>query len=145
MNSNRPDHAADRNRPVLEHIHPWIYAIAVGLVAWFALSAWALFDHGFGRPNEVALSLTMVSVLFLVAIVLPWTLSLVWKKYRMPYERRQSSSAPIRDWSHCDFPVWGGKIKGSRAAIDVLLPLAAVAFGLTAIGIVFLIEASLAR
>jgi len=32
----------------------------------------------------------------------------------------------------------------SHAAIDVL-PLAAVAFGLTAIGIVFLIEASLAR
>ena len=144
MNSNRPDHAADRNRPVLEHIHPWIYAIAVGLVAWFALSAWALFDHGFGRPNEVSLSLTMVSVLFLVAVALPWTLSLVWKKYRMPDERH-SSGAPIRDWSLGDFPVWGGKIKGSHAAIDVLLPLAAVAFGLTAIGIVFLTEASLAR
>jgi hypothetical protein len=144
MSSNRLDHPADHNKPVLEHIHPWIYAIAVGLVAWFALSAWALFDHGFGRPNEVSLSLTMVSVLFLIAVVLPWTLSLVWRRYRMPYERH-SSSTSIRDWSLCDFPVWGGKIKGSHAAIDVLLPLAAVAFGLTAIGIVFLIEASLAH
>jgi len=62
----------------------------------------------------------------------------------MPYERH-SSSVAICDWSLSDFPVWGGKIKGSHAAIDVLLPLAAVAFGLTAIGIVFLIEASLVR
>ena len=145
MNNKHPDHPADHNRPVLKQIHPWIYAIAVGLVAWFALSAWALFDHGFGRPNEVSLPLTMVSVLFLVAVVLPWTLSLVWRRYRMPYERQSSPSAPIREWSLGDFPVWGGKIKGSHAAIDVLLPLAAVAFGLTAIGIVFLIEASLAR
>jgi hypothetical protein len=145
MSSKRSAHPADLNKPVVEYIHPWIYAIAVGLVAWFALSAWILFDHGFGRPNEVSLSLTMVSVLFLVAVVLPWTLSLVWRRYRMSYERQSSSSAPMRDWSLRDFPVWGGKIKGSHAAIDVLLPLAAVAFGLTAIGIVFLIDAGLAK
>jgi hypothetical protein len=35
-------------------------------------------------------------------------------------------------------------VRGTDAAIDLLLPLAAVAFGLTAIGIVFLICASTA-
>jgi hypothetical protein len=33
--------------------------------------------------------------------------------------------------------VWGGWLHGTQAAIDMLLPLAAVAFGLTALGIVF--------
>ena len=42
------------------------------------------------------------------------------------------------------FAVWGSKLHGTDAAIDMLLPLAAVAFGLTAIGIVFLIAAATA-
>ena len=33
----------------------------------------------------------------------------------------------------------GPKLRGTQAAIDVLLPLMAVSFGLTAIGIVFVI------
>jgi hypothetical protein len=45
----------------------------------------------------------------------------------------------FRDWRAGDFAVWGARLRGSDAAIDMLLPLAAVAFGLTAIGIVFLI------
>src|SRR5437879_5066458 len=129
MSSNRLDHPLDHNKPVSDQIHPRIYAMAVGLVAWFALAAWILFDHGFGRPDEVSLLLVMVSVLFLVAVLLPWLLSLVWKRHRMPDERH-SSGIGFRDWTLCDFPVWGGKIKASDAAIDVLLPLAAVAFGL---------------
>jgi hypothetical protein len=45
----------------------------------------------------------------------------------------------FRDWQSGDFAVWGSRLRGTDAAIDLLLPLAAVAFGLTAIGIVFLI------
>jgi hypothetical protein len=143
MTLNRLDHRADHNKPVFDRIHPRIYAIAVSLVVWFALSAWILFDHGFGRPNEVSLPLTMVSVLFLIAILLPWALSRVWARHRMPYQEHSFDTA-FRDWRLGDFSVWGGKIKGSHAAIDMLLPLAAVAFGLTAIGIVFLIDARFA-
>jgi hypothetical protein len=43
-----------------------------------------------------------------------------------------------------DFAVWGSKLHGTDAAIDMLLPLAAVAFGLTAIVIIFLIAAATA-
>ncbi len=143
MNNKHLDHhdPVDPGKPAFEQIHPRIYAIAVGLVAWFALAAWMLFDHGFGQQSsEVSLSLTMMSVLFLVAVLLPWTLSRV---HRMRDEGQPADGA-LRDWGLRDFSVWGAKIKGSHAAIDVLLPLAAVAFGLTAIGIVFLIEARFA-
>jgi hypothetical protein len=128
------------NRPVFDQLHPNIYRAAVGLVAWFALAAWVLFD----RRNDIELPLDIVSVLLLVAVLLPWSLSLVWKRHRMPDER-QAHRIPFRDWRIGDFAVWGGKLRGTQAAIDMLLPLAAVAFGLTAIGIVFLICASFAR
>lgn len=145
MSNNHLDHhdPAHPGKIVFDRIHPRIYAIAVGLVAWFALAAWILFDHGLGQRGEVSLPLAMMSFLFLMAVLLPWTLSRVWVRHRMR-EEGEPSDAGLRDWGLRDFSVWGAKIKGSHAAIDVLLPLAAVAFGLTAIGIVFLIEARFA-
>jgi hypothetical protein len=128
------------NRPVFDQLHPNVYRAAVGLVVWFALAAWVLFD----RRNDIELPLAMVSVLLLVAVLLPWSLSLVWKRHRMPHER-EPHRIPFRDWRIGDFTVWGSKLRGTDAAIDMLLPLAAVAFGLTGIGIVFLICASFAR
>ena len=131
------------NRPVFDFLHPRIYATAVGLVVWFALAAWILFDHEFSKANDVSLSLAMVSVLLLVAVLLPWALFMVWKRHRMPYEG-QTQNVAFRDWRGGDFEVWGSRLRSMHAAIDMLLPLAAVAFGLTAIGIVFLICASFA-
>jgi hypothetical protein len=127
------------NRPVFDQLHPKIYAAAVGLVAWFVLSAWIFFD----RRNDIALPLAVVSLFLLVAVLLPWSMSLVWKKHEMPYQGHPHQVS-FRDWRIGDFAVWGSKIRGSHAAIDMLLPLAAVAFGLTALGIVFLVCASLA-
>jgi hypothetical protein len=118
------------NKPVFDHLHPRIYGIAVGLVAWFVVSAWALFDRG----GAVALPLGFVSLLLLIAVLLNWILSVIWKKYRAPPDQPETS---LPDWAAGDFSVWGARLRGSQAAIDVLLPLAAVAFGLTAIGIVF--------
>ena len=122
------------NRPVFDHLHPRIWSAAVGLIAWFALMAWVLFD----RSSDVTLSLMFVTVLFVVAIAVPWTLSLVWKKFQMP---REGSPKPtsFHDWTDGDLVVWGARLRARDAAIDVLLPLVAVSFGLTAIGIVFVI------
>ena len=121
------------NRPVFDQLHSVIYAAAVGLVAWFAVSAWILFD----RNNDIALPLAMVSVLLLVAVLLPWSLSLVERK-RQATDQSHPNEVSFHDWRIGDFAVWGSKLRASHAAIDMLLPLAAVAFGLTAIGIVFL-------
>ena len=127
------------NRPIFDQLHPAVYRAAVGLVAWFTLAAWILFD----RQNDIGLPLAMVSVLLLVAVLLPWSLSLVWQKHQMAHQRHPEKIA-FRDWKTADFAVWGSKLRGIHAAIDMLLPLAAVAFGLTALGIVFLICASAA-
>ncbi|MGY8661449.1 hypothetical protein Q3C01_03670 [Bradyrhizobium sp. UFLA05-109] len=122
------------NRPVFDQLHPKIYGAAVALIAWFALMAWVLFD----RSSDVSLSLGFVTLLFVVAVGLPWILSRLWRKHRMSNEPPLGRTS-LHDWEAGDFVVWGAKLHGTHAAIDVLLPLMAVSFGLTAIGIVFVI------
>jgi len=124
------------NKPVFDELHPRVYGTAVGLIVWFTLMAWILFD----RSSDVILSLMFVTVLFVVAVGLPWTLSLIYRKFQTPYtHERQSRAISFHDWRDGDFAVWGARLRGRDAAIDVLLPLVAVSLGLTAIGIVFLI------
>jgi hypothetical protein len=127
------------NRPVFDQLHPNVYRAAAGLVALFVLAAWGLFD----RQHDIRLPLAMVSVLLLVAVLLPWSLSLVWQRHQTA-DQRHPNKTSFRNWKMGDFAVWGSRLRGTHAAIDMLLPLAAVAFGLTAIGIVFLICASVA-
>jgi hypothetical protein len=122
------------NRPVFDQLHPRIWSAAVGLIAWFALMAWVLFD----RSGDVTLSLMFVTALFTVAVAVPWTLSLVWRKFAMPHDGHPRP-ASFHDWRDGDLVVWGARLRARDAAVDVLLPLAAVSFGLTAIGIVFVI------
>jgi hypothetical protein len=63
----------------------------------------------------------------------------VWKITGRPI-RGQPGKTLVHDRRLGDFVVWGGRLHGTDAATDMLLPLAAVAFGLTAIVIVFLIS-----
>jgi hypothetical protein len=79
----------------------WSYGAAIGLVAWFALAAWILFD----RQNDIGLPLAMVSVLLLVAVLLPWSLSLVWRRHQMPHQRPPGKTS-FHDWRMGDFAVW---------------------------------------
>ena len=127
------------NKPVFGQIHPNIYGAAVGLVGWFGVAVWILFD----RQSDIELPLAMVSALLVIAVLVPRSLSLVRKKYPRPHQAHPYKTA-FRDWKEADFAVWGSKLHGMHAAIDMLLPLAAVAFGLTALGIVFLICANAA-
>jgi hypothetical protein len=87
---------------VFDQLHPKIYGAAVGLVGWFALMAWVLFDHG----GQTSLALTFMTVLFIVAVLLPWTLSQVWKRFQMPYEHPARETS-LHDWRNGDFVVWG--------------------------------------
>ncbi len=127
------------NRPVFDQLHPAVFKIAAGLVAWFAVAAWILFD----RQSDVGLPLAMVTVLFVMAVGLPWLLSQVWERHQRPL-LANPQEVLFRDWIGGDLAVWGSKLQSTHAAIDALLPFAAVAFGLTAIGIVFLVCSSFA-
>jgi len=122
------------NKPVFDQLHPRVYAGAIGLVAWFALAAWILFD----RQDDIGLPLAMVSVLLFIAVLIPLALALVWRRHHAPGDPHPEATS-FREWKAGDFAVWGSRLRASDAAIDLLLPLAAVAFGLTAIGLVFLI------
>jgi len=54
--------------------------------------------------------------------------------------RREQSrlNEPLRDWLSHSFETWTGSTSGRDAAAQVLLPIAAVAFGMTIFGLVFL-------
>jgi hypothetical protein len=98
-----------RNTPVSDRSHAGIYGAAVGLLAWLAAAAWILFD----RQSDIGLPLAMVSVLLLVAVMLPWSLSLVWSRHRMPHER-DPNSISLRDWRRGDFVVWAAGFMARR-------------------------------
>ena len=123
-----------RNRPVFDELHPKVYGASVALIVWFLLMAWILFD----RSSDVSLSLMFVTVLFAVAIALPWTLSLVWRKSQK-LQQPHSEPTSFHDWKEGYLAVWGARLRTRDAVIDCLLPLMAVSFGLTGIGIVFVI------
>jgi hypothetical protein len=120
------------NRPHRDHFHPLIYRVAGGLVIWFVLSAWILFDnHGY-----IELPLAFISILLLMAVGIPWIL---WRQARKYGRYAARDAVSLRDWGEGDMDVCGTRLHSADAAINMLLPLAAGAFGLTAIGIIFLL------
>jgi hypothetical protein len=119
------------NRPVSRHLHRLVAIAAVGCVLWFVLAAWAFFG-GFGYAE---LSLAVVSGFFLMAVLLPFVLWLTWR--RQNPEASRSGGESFRDWVSGDLETGQGRRKASDAMVEVLLPLAAAAIGVTAIGLIF--------
>lgn len=112
--------------------HPLVYKAAIGLVALFVVAAWVTFD----RQNDIELPLAILSVLLFVAVLLPY---LLWRIWRTGQDQPPTltSNKGFRKWMKGSTQVWQSKLRSSDAAIDMLLPLAAVALGLVALGIVF--------
>ena len=124
---NRPvlDH-----RPFLDHVHPFVYMALVGFVLWFVLSVWEFAGDGYADYL-----LAVVSGFILLVVALTSTLWWQWWKNRRPdavHEDQESLWA----WSAGDLDTWQDRVKGRNAAIEMLLPIAAVAIGMTAFGIV---------
>jgi hypothetical protein len=57
---------------------------------------------------------------------------------------RDDSHLSFHDWAVGDFDTLTGPVKGANATVEVLLPIAAVAVGMTVLGLVFHIIASAA-
>jgi hypothetical protein len=129
----------DQSTQTTDRLHPLVHIAAAGLLVWFVMAAWLLF----GGAGYIELALTMVSVLVFMAIAIPAALwrTNVRAARRSAVEADASQNAlepspPLRTWLRGRFATWTDQEKGSLAAIEILLPLAAVAFGLTALGIV---------
>jgi len=106
-----------------------VYAVLIGFVAWMALAAW-----GFAGPGYADLSLTVVTGLLIIAIAIPLILWRVWcaNNGAQPDNRMSFS-----EWKFSQFEIWQDRVKGSNAAVEIVLPIAAAAIGMTAFAIVF--------
>jgi FtsH-binding integral membrane protein len=123
MNS-KPESSTDR-------LPPLVYLALVGFVAWMVLAAW-----GFAGPGYADVALVVVTGFFVIVIAIPFILWRVWRANRAP------SDAPERrlefsEWAACQFETWQDSLKGSNAAAEIILPIAAAAIGMTAFAIVF--------
>lgn len=117
------------NRPVSDELHPVIYRALIGTAAWFAIAIW-----GFSGGGYVDWLLAVVCGFALVAVAIPTILS------RVGHDRRHRNRQRLRDWSAGDFATWTDHGRAANAAVEVLLPLGAIAVGMTAIAIVFVVE-----
>jgi hypothetical protein len=130
-----------RGRPAFRNLHPFVYVgLGVG-VMWFALAVW-----GFSGEGYADYLLAIVSGFMLMAVAIPCILWHVGKVQDARGSAHENDAAHVphgsfRDWSSADFVTWQGRLPGSNAAIEVLLPIAVTALGMTVFAIIFHIAA----
>ena len=121
------------NRPTNDELHPWIYRAIVGLTIWLVLSIVALFNRG----AYAGLDIAVITFFFVVLVGIPLLLWTSWRHHTDPNEQH-GYVAPFREWAGHPFETWTGGLSGRAASAQILLPIAAVAFGMTLFGLVFL-------
>jgi hypothetical protein len=91
---------------------------------------------GFSGNEHTGLALTVVSVFVFVAVTIP---VLLWRIWRKDTDRRPcppSQPVPFASWRARDLEICDGRVKGTQALVQVLLPIAAVALGMTVFALV---------
>ena len=126
---NTPANQNDNGKhAVTSRLHPLVYALMIGLAFWFVLSVW-----GFSGAGVTDYLLFIVSGFIFVAVALPVILSRVQRfNDAATTENAQPS---LREWASWDFEIWQGRLSGMQAALQILLPIAAAAFGMSAFAI----------
>ena len=120
-----------RDRPVSNELHPRVYFAIVGLALWLALAVWAF---AWDRYTEYLLAI--VSGFVFIAVVIPLALFRMGRKHPASDEPSAQTTESFRDWAEGEFRADQDQLKDSHAAVEALLPIAALAFGMTAFGIV---------
>jgi hypothetical protein len=116
---------------VVRDLHPAIYMALVGLTLWLGLAIW-----GFGYDGQTDYLLAIVSGFLFIAVAIPSTLALMVHRQKNSDERKSSGEASFKEWMTGNFDTWQDRVKGRNAAVEVLLPMAAIAIGMTAFVIV---------
>jgi hypothetical protein len=134
---------ANQYAPISDSLHRFVNMAIIGLVLMFVAAMWMFFDSG----TYQAWLDVVVTGLFVIAIGIP---ALCWLTWRRNVEGARdhahlSFRVSFRDWARGEFATWTGPVKGANATAEVLLPIAAVAVGMTLLGLVFHIIASGAR
>jgi hypothetical protein len=122
---------AEQNANHSDSLHPLVNMAIIGLVLTFVAAVWMCFDSDrYGAWLDV-----VVTGLFVVAIAIPVLLWLTWR--RNADGATDESHLSFRDWAAGEFETLTGPVKGANATAEVLLPIAAVAVGMTVLGLVF--------
>ena len=122
-------------RPTTSWLHPRVYGAVIDLVTWFVVWVWSF--AGIGVTDYL---LFIVSGFIFIAVSLPLILSRVARAQNATKDDAANGNdkpASFRDWARWDFDTGQGRLIGAEAATQILLPIAAAAFGMTALGIAF--------
>ena len=117
-------------RPVSRQLHPWVYAAIAGTALCYIAAIWI----GFAGSGYTDYLLAIASFFVLGSLALPFIAWRVWKSNR----ERAGDKAERRSfsrWARGEVDVGQGHVRGATATIEILLPLAAVAFGMVAFAI----------
>lgn len=113
---------------VTDRLHPALYLALIALALWFVVSAWA-----FGGDGYTDYLLVVASGLIGIVIAILTFLWRIWRNH--PHDERPFGS--FREWlATREFQIWQDRVKAGNAAIEILLPVAAVAFGMSILAIV---------
>jgi hypothetical protein len=132
MSNHEQEYRQQESRRVVRNLHPAVYMALVGLTLWLGLAIW-----GFGYDGQTDYLLAIVNGFLFIAVAIPATLALMAYRQRNSDERKSSGGdGSLREWMTGDFDTWQDRVKGRNAAVEVLLPMAAIAIGMTAFAIV---------
>jgi hypothetical protein len=130
------EHDANQGSLVSDSLHPLVNMAIIGFVLMFVAAVWTFFAS---NPYDAWLDV-VITGLFVIAIAIPALLWLTWR--RNAVGARKDSHLSFRNWAAGEFDTSTGSVKGANATVEVLLPIAAVAVGMTLLGLVFHIVAS---
>jgi hypothetical protein len=120
-----------RDRPAINGLHPYVYGAIAALTLWFVLAVWV----SFASDGYTDWLLAVVSAFLLIFVALPFVLSRVSREDADDGGPRRS----FRNWASCEFDTWQYRLTCKHAAVEVLLPIVAIAFGMTAFGVILLL------
>lgn len=129
-----PHTGTTTNRHVSNGLHPNVFKAMVVLAAIYLVSAWIGFGHG-GHVDYVLFVITGFVALWVALLgvaATAWRNNSLWQP---------THADDIEEWEDEEFDIGQGHMTGRTALIEILLPLAAVAFGMLAFAILSIIMA----
>jgi hypothetical protein len=114
-----------------DRVHPRVYKAMVGLAVMWIVATLAFWVDA----SQTGDAFLFAVVLIVVAVAIPLALMRIGRHSQgAGFERAAGGS--FRDWQRGELSVWGSRLRASEAAVQILLPLAAVAIGMLVFAIV---------
>lgn len=126
-----PNQLVPVERSGSDTLHPFVYVAIIGLTVWLVVSLFEFTGDGYADYL-----LAVVAGFFIVAAAIPIVL---WRMACHHGHANGQGCGSLREWEAGEFDIWQGRLSGREAAVQILLPIAAVAFGMTAFGLVLIL------